>query len=272
MNAPGHDQIVLPHEIVGDGRPLIWGHGLSNSRRIEDTAPLIDWAKVMAETPTKVVRYDARGHGDAPTTSDLAAFRWDALAADQLRLAESLGIDRYVAAGASMGCGTALHAAVLAPERIEALVLVIPPTAWETRAGQTEQWETVAGVVSAKGVEPMIQALPTLPRPDPFRDDPTYLDRRAATLREWDTDRLAQVFRGAAGADLPARSALRKLTMPVLILAWTGDPTHPVSTAQELVELLPAATLHLATTSQDLAAWSDHLVTFLNSQGLALRV
>lgn len=265
MNTPGQDQTALPHEIVGDGRPLIWGHGLSNSRRIEDTAPLIDWARVTDEAATKVVRYDARGHGDAPTTSDLAAFGWDSLARDQLRLADSIGIDRYVAAGASMGCATALHAAVLAPERIEALVLVIPPTAWETRAGQTEQWAAIAGVVSSKGVEPMIDALPTLPRPDPFLDDPTYLDRWAATLREWDPERLAQVFRGAAGADLPPRPAIRKLTMPVLILAWTGDPTHPVSTAEELAELLPASTLHLASTPEDLAAWTDYLVDFLNA-------
>lgn len=265
MNTPGHEQIALPHEIIGEGRPLIWGHGLSNSRRIEDTAPLIDWARVTEDAATKVVRYDARGHGDAPTTTDLAAFGWDALARDQLRLADSLGIDRYVAAGASMGCATALHAAVLEPERIEALVLVIPPTAWETRAGQTEQWAAVAGVVSSKGVEPMIQALPTLPRPDPFRDDATYLDRRAATLRGWDPERLAQVFRGAAGADFPSRSAIGQLTMPVLIMAWTGDPTHPVSTAEELAELLPASRLHLATTPADLAAWTDHLIGFLNA-------
>ena len=53
--------------------------------------------------------------------------------------------------------------------------------------------------------------------------------------------------------------------MPALILAWTGDPTHPVSTAEELAELLPSATLQLATTSEDLATWTDHLVDFLAS-------
>ena len=97
-------------------------------------------------------------------------------------------------------------------------------------------------------------------------DDTTYLDRRATTLRGWDPERLAQVFRGAAGADFPPRTAIRELTMPALILAWTGDPTHPVSTAQELAELLPSATLHLATSTADLAAWTDHLVGFLDGR------
>ena len=258
--------IELPHEIVGADlgattptRTLIWGHGLTTSRRIEDVAPLIDWTSVAA----KMVRYDARGHGEAPSTPDVAEYGWDSLARDQLSLADSLGIEGYVAAGASMGCGTAIHAAVLAPTRVQALVLVIPPTAWETRAGQTAQWNLAADVLEAKGIEPMIANLAALPVPDPFANDPGHLARRADALRSWDTRRLAQVFRGAAVADLPPREAISLLTMPTLILAWTGDPTHPVSTARELAALLPHASLELASTSGDLERWTKLVADFV---------
>ncbi len=48
--------------------------------------------------------------------------------------AKGKGAQKFVAGGSSMGCATSIYAALLAPERMKALVLVIPPTAWETRA------------------------------------------------------------------------------------------------------------------------------------------
>ena len=110
----------------GAGVDVVWGHGLTQSRALEDRRPLVDLSSLAA----RVVRYDARGHGDSESTPDLDGYGWDQLARDQLALATALGIERYVAAGASMGAATALHAAVIAPDRIRGLVLVIPPTGW----------------------------------------------------------------------------------------------------------------------------------------------
>ena len=62
---------------------------------------------------------------------------------------------------------------------------------------------------------------------------------------------------GARVLDVPAGSgvALRGLRAPALILAWRGDPVHPVATATRLSELLPRATLHVAATQGELRAW-----------------
>lgn len=251
----------IAYERSGDGPDLIWGHGLSQSRADESVLSLVDWARV----PARVTRYDARGHGESESTADLDGYSWAQLATDQLALADALGIDRYIAAGASMGCGTALHAAVQMPERITGLVLVIPPTAWETRAAQADLWAQSAAIIETEGVEMMITARAAIAPPDPFVDDPGYRERSAAATRRWDPQRLAHVMRGAARADFPAREEIAGITAPTLILAWTGDPVHPTATADELSRLLPHAERHDASTSAELATWTDRMAAFVSS-------
>jgi pimeloyl-ACP methyl ester carboxylesterase len=70
-------------------------------------------------------------------------------------------------------------------------------------------------------------------------------------------------MRGATEANLPERAALAQIGVPALILAWTGDPIHPVSTAEELAALIPDAELHVASTASDMDDWTAHTNTFL---------
>lgn len=261
--------VEIDHEVVGPSSQadrsdwIVWGHGLTSSRAVEDERPMVDWSVVAEATARPVLRYDARGHGLSGSTPEPERYSWADLALDQLALADANGIDRYVAGGASMGCGTALHAAVAAPERVERLILAIPPTAWETRAGQVDQYEATAHVIATRGVEPVIAAGRLIAPPDPLVDDDGRLDRRAAHLRATDPERLARVFRGAGRADLPDRDAIAGIDRPVLILAWTGDPTHPMTTAEELHRLLPDSELAVATTPAELASWTDLVAGFL---------
>jgi pimeloyl-ACP methyl ester carboxylesterase len=256
--------VELAYEITGSGpRSLVWGHGLSSNRHHEDELGYVDWS--AAADGNRRVRYDARGHGESTFTSEPTGYGWDELARDQLALADELGIGRYVAGGASMGCGTALHAALLAPDRIGALLLVIPPTAWETRQERVDIWEQVASLIERKGIEAFIEGMEAMPRPDPLvgrtdRDEAFERNARSADPR-----RLAGVFRGAGYADLPPREQLAGLGLPALVLAWSGDPAHPESTAHQLAELLPRAELHVAHTGDDLRTWTDRAARFLRS-------
>jgi pimeloyl-ACP methyl ester carboxylesterase len=70
-------------------------------------------------------------------------------------------------------------------------------------------------------------------------------------------------MRGASRSDLPPRSRLEELKTPALILAWNDDPSHPLSTAERLADSLPAATLHEATTAEDVERWPDLVHEFL---------
>lgn len=250
-------------DAVATPTPMIWGHGLTSSRAAEDEFSLVDPARIREDR--RLIRYDARGHGSSGDLADPADGEWDRLALDQVALLDAIGLDEVIVGGASMGTATALHAAPLLGERLRALVLAIPPTAWETRAAQVEIYDSMADIVEERGVEPLIAASANMPPPDPFLDDAAeYRSRRATAMRRHDPIRLAAAYRGARGADLPSPRAIAAIEVPVLILAWSGDPGHPVGTAERLDELLPNATLTVASTSADLAGWTERVRAFLS--------
>lgn len=257
----------LAYELIGGsgdgdtGTPFVWGHGLSSSRADEDRRPLIDLAEVA--TRRQVLRYDARGHGDSGSLTASLQGDWSELALDQINLIDQLGLDEIALGGASMGTATALHAALRLGTRVQRLVLVIPPTAWESRREQVDLYEQMAAIVESKGVEPLIGGLQITPPPDPFVGDDVWLSNRIEALRAAVPERLAAVFRGAALADLPPGDELRTIVAPALILAWTGDPGHPMSTADRLGDLLPNSEVVSASTAEEFATWTDQTIEFL---------
>ena len=249
------------------GAPLVWGHGLTRSIAEDDQFPMIDWARIRRRH--WVVRFDARGHGRSGPLASPAEGAWDQLAMDEVGLIDELGLPELLLGGASMGTATALHAALFPGlrERLRGLVLTIPPTAWETRRDQAQLYETMADLVESGGVEALIEASAGLTPPDPFTEIEQWHDLRAASLRRADPQRLAAAFRGAAHADLPSREAVATITAPTLILAWSGDPGHPVTTAEALAELMPNAELQVTSTLEGLFGWTDAVEAFLESNG-----
>ncbi len=255
--------VELAYEVLGEETPaLIWSHGLTSSRAAEDADGFLEWGRLAEHLPT--VRYDALGHGESGVLPERDAYSYESLGRFQLALADALGIDRYVAGGASMGAGTSLHVAVQAPHRVAGLVLLIPPTAWETRSAQVELYLQMADIVEANGVEPLIKGAAVAPLPDPLEGHADAVDRAARRLRAFEAGRLATVLRGASTADLPAKEAVATLSMPTLILAWSGDTGHPLSTVDELTALLPHADSHVSSTWEDYRTWTDRIIDFLH--------
>lgn len=256
--------VDLAVEERGQGRPLLWGHGLLGSMGQEDSANLVDWAAWAAVC--RLLRYDARGHGRSEATLAPDDYRWPELARDMLALLDALGADRTVLGGVSMGCATALHAAVRAPERVAGLVLMAPPTAWDTRPRQALAYRVLATVVDLFGVRPF-RWLASLPRPRPDNEALAGLhDSVVEHLRRADRRAVVAALRGAAKSDLPSERALAALEVPALILAWTDDPTHPVSTAERLAETLPGSELHVAASAEEMHGWTKRVVDFLESR------
>ena len=254
--------VGLAWERRGSGRTVVWGHGLTSSRAAEDQWNVVDHDRLAGSFD--LVRYDARGHGVSGLADDLSTYDWPEMGRDQLALASALGVDRYVAAGASLGTATALCAALAEPERAEALVLVIPPTCWATRAEQAGRYGLMADIVDARGPAALIAGLDAAPVPDPLIDDQGRRARSEAGLRAADGTRLATIFRGAAGADLPPAEQISTIAVPTLILAWSGDAGHPVSSAEQLHDLIGGSELHVASTADEFATWTDCIITFVD--------
>ncbi len=238
---------------------FLWGHGLMGSIAQEDALPIFDWSPVCAHT--RLVRYDARSHGASDLDLDPAHLHWPELARDMLGLADALGAPRALLGGVSMGCATALHAAVLAPDRALGLVLVAPPTAWDTRPRQARFYRIAAKVVDWVGLTP-VRLLASLPRPGSASPVAALHRGVAEHLAHADARAVATAMRGAADSDLPDRASLCDLRMPALILAWRGDSVHPVSTATQLADLLPRADLRVAATLDEVRAWPARIATF----------
>ena len=239
---------------------FVWAHGLNSCMAHEDDLGLFDWSR--AEPVARIVRYDARGHGGCECYHfEDRAYRWSALVDDMLR---APGQGPFVAGGASMGAATALYAAVRAPRRVQGLVLATPPTAWEGRSAQAEVYEAAARLVERRGMPGYLKAIQSVNQPrilaDELPEARTILMRH---LRRMDEKVVPSILRGAASSDLPSREEIHDVVVPTLILAWTGDPAHPVSTAETLAELMVMSELHVA---EDLAAvrrWPELVRDFL---------
>ena len=245
-------------ERAGAGRPFIWAHGLSSSIAAERDTGVFHWEEIPG---VDVIRYDARGHGKSPAGSTPEDHEWARLAEDLLAVADDQEAQSFVAGGASLGCATVLHAALREPDRVHAMVLAIPPTAWETRAAQAETYLSSVNFLEAKGLEAFIDASRKLPAQPPWSADRREI--RFRHLATMDPAALALALRGAAQSNLPPRDEVATITVPTMILAWEGDPGHPVSTAESLHELLGGSQLLVARSAEDVTAWPAQVGEFL---------
>ena len=226
----------------------------------EDDLGLFDWSG--AADVAEILRYDARGHGGCECMHfEDRAYRWSALVDDMLRVKTQ---GPFVAGGASMGAATALYAALRAPRRIQALVLVTPPTAWEDRPPLAEAYEAAARMVERRGLPGYLKVLQTSGQPRILAEElPEAGSIWLRHIRRMDEKVMPSILRGAASSDLPSRDEVHGLIVPTLILAWTGDPAHPVSTAETLAEHMVLSELHVADDLAGIRAWPELVRDFL---------
>jgi pimeloyl-ACP methyl ester carboxylesterase len=165
---------------------------------------------------------DRPGYGSSPRAA--AGFAGNARAAVDVLDARS--ISQAVLVGHSYGGGVALSAASLAPDRVEALVLLASVGPGCLNA--------VDRVMAAAGTGPLcamiaVALTPWIPRGDHHPRWRTFLTEQRALVRE--VDQLTSV--------------LPRIRVPVLLLADPRDIVVPVATARRLELALPEARLQL---------------------------
>lgn len=254
-------------QVSGEGEVFVWGHGLSASIEAEDILDWFQWGNFPDSI--RLIRYDARGHGKTQLSKKPEDYHWRNLGLDMLAIANAVGGEKFIAGGASMGCATTICAALEAPERIKALVLVIPPTAWETRAAQGAIWNRFALIgrlLGGKGMGNMMgknidRMLPTWL----IDAEPEKIEGIAKGMAAQKRSALWHIFKGARLTDLPPRDEFKAIAdIPCQVLAWVGDPTHPVSSAEEVHRLLPKSELFIAQGYDDFKTIPQRMRDFIS--------
>ncbi len=243
----------------GAGPTLLWTHGFMMPTEGEDATGLPRLFDGLEGW--RVARYDARGHGRSDPGSSDASLCWDRLGQDLIALADALGCERFVAGGVSMGADASLWEGVQASERVAGLLLVLPPTAWETRAAQAQAYLGMEALLAREGTESVVRAMEAQLGAQPGMEQ--TLETLSKLLRNWDPASFGRALRGAAASNLPEPGVLRTIRAPALLLPVRGDPGHPLSTAERLADYLPAAELQVLENLGQLALAADPVRRFL---------
>jgi 3-oxoadipate enol-lactonase len=211
-----------------DAPPLVLLHSLGTSLHVWD-AP----ARALAGT-YRVIRPDLRGHGltgvpDGP-------YSIPQMAADVLAVLDALGVGSVLLAGLSIGGVIAQQLAAMAPDRVQAVVLVdtamvLPPAAL---------WRERAALARAQGMEPLVA--PVLARwvTQDFLATPEAEGLRAM-LRRTAPEGYAGAAEALAEVDLTQSTAT--LRLPALVLVGEHDVATSPEAARALQAAIPGAEL-----------------------------
>lgn len=245
----------LRYHLAGDGPLAVFGHGLLGSiEQLDEHAPALE----RLRRRVRLLLYDARGHGQSEGPDDAALYTWETLGRDMAALIEHAGEPRAIAGGGSMGAATALWLALEQPERVRALVLVMPPPLGgpELRGpaeqGAIQVLELLAAAVENFGVEKTVELARQFPG---FAPTPEAAEERARWLLQQNPRALRYAIRGLVQAPYHDPDDYRRIRVPTLVLAHEGDPLHPARAARLIGTNVSGAHVHIA---PDPDYWRTH--------------
>ncbi len=228
------DGTTLAFEVEGQGRPVLWQHGLG--------ATSAQPAEVFPDGFQRITLI-CRGHAgsDLGPEGDLsiAQFTEDALA-----LLDHLGLASVAVGGISLGAAISLRLAVLYPTRTEALILTRPAWVDHPAPPTMKAYLEVARLLASHGA--VGRAL--------FQSGQTYRDLslaspdNAASLlsffaRPQIETTIALLSRIPLDGPGVSAAQIMALTLPTLVLVTGEDHVHPVDYGKRLADMIPGAQL-----------------------------
>jgi pimeloyl-ACP methyl ester carboxylesterase len=190
----------------------------------------------LAAAGWRLASYDLRGHGRSTAVQDAARLDVAAHAADLSTLAERLGAT--LLGGVSIGAHAAVRATSAASEadRVlarDGLLLALP--AWTGAPDIVAAANAVqAAELARDGTAPVLDRI--------CRDHPGWVaDELAAAWPHHDVNSFVAVLRGLAASAAPTPAELRRIDVPVGLVALRDDPMHPADVAHRWAAALPRA-------------------------------
>lgn len=208
----------------GPGPAVVLSHGFFMDATMFD-------AQVAALAPThRCVTWDQRGFGGTDVTGPFTL--WDA-ADDLLGLLDHLGIGDAVLVGMSQGGYVALRAALVAPARVRALVLIDS----QARADSSEEQAGYRALFATwTGDGPLDEVAATVA--GMIIGDPEVAAPWVAKWTAAPRDRIRHPAEALVGRD-DVTDRLGEITCPVLVVHGTEDVAIPLATAEATCRALP---------------------------------
>lgn len=194
-------------------------------------------ARAFASHGYRVILLDLLGHGRSDKPDDARLHRFDRYAEQVVALLDNLNIDKAVIGGVSLGAGVSLQVAVIAPERLQGLIVEMPVTENATPFAALLFVPLLLGVQFGGRVARWTSKLwSRVPR--------TQIDTLNSVLNllsappEVTVAVLHGILVGPVAPDIERR---RGISVPTLVIGHKRDMLHPFTDATDLVEEIPGA-------------------------------
>ncbi len=227
------DPVQLHYSEAGLGMPVVLLHGFPLSSGI--------WRQQQRQLSDlyRVITPDLRGHGESPAPEGTYAMA--DLAGDVIALLDSLGIQKAVFLGHSMGGYVTLAAWKLAAKRFLALGLIASHAAADTEEGKQGRFQ-MAEKVAAQGSQVAADAmLPKLFAPRLSASDPVIDQVRQFILKTPVAGIIGSLQGMAARSDSTA--ILPNINVPALVLTGEHDQIIPLAKTEATAAAIPRSTL-----------------------------
>ncbi|RJL70694.1 3-oxoadipate enol-lactonase [Acinetobacter radioresistens] len=183
-----------------------------------------------------VICYDTRGHGSS--SAPPGPYTLEQLGLDVINLLDHLKIQTASFCGISMGGLTGQWLAIHYPKRFNHVVVCNTAA----KIGQEQAWLERASLVREQGLKPIAATAASRWFTEPFIQSQTAIVKHLSNdLAAGSSEGYASCCEALAKADL--RDQLKKIKVPVLIIAGTADPVTTVEDAEFMLERIPNAQL-----------------------------
>jgi pimeloyl-ACP methyl ester carboxylesterase len=229
-----HDGHRIEYTEYGAGsRWVVLVHGQLMPRRMHQ--PL---ARKLAASGAHVVTVDLLGHGRSDRPADPLLDSMTAFGEQVIGLLDHLGAERAVLGGTSLGANVSLEGAVLAPDRVQGLLIEMPVLDNAVEAGIL----AFAPLLFVSRFLPFaVTGVRMLSRAVPRGVVPFWVGIGLDTLDQRPAAMAATVHGLFFGRVAPSSKQRRAIDAPALVVGHTRDPIHPAADAEMLADELVGA-------------------------------
>lgn len=233
--------------------PLVLIHGFPVDHRMWDDCAqaMLNQASTGLQTPVfPIIAPDMPGAGVSPIpqeslvqidTDGAYSDGLDFVAREYVQLLHSLGYQRAVWAGLSMGGYVALNIQRLFPQTVAGLALCDTKAEADSLQARADRLQIAALCEERQSVEPVMHFAQSTTQDSSIKQTQVFQDRFARWIREQQPEGIAWRERMAAGR-VDLTQVLSQITVPLLLVSGVLDPSSPPTAMQSIADRASCAT------------------------------